>query len=181
MPALPRHIKLRHDPARNRWMLLAPERVLMPDPIALDILHPCDGQRSVAAIAAALAGQYAAPRERILTRRDKPATRPRGQRGDQSVSCRCRAWHANCNGSRAPLGLLAELTHRCPLQCPYCSNPLDLERARDELSTDAWCDVLAQAAELGVLQLHLSGGSRRCGAIWHRSLRRRRALAFTRT
>jgi pyrroloquinoline quinone biosynthesis protein D len=67
VPALPRYIKLRHDPARNRWMLLAPERVLMPDPIALDILHLCDGQRSVAAIAAALAGQYAAPRERILT------------------------------------------------------------------------------------------------------------------
>ncbi|HEU0061857.1 MAG TPA: radical SAM protein, partial [Hyphomicrobiaceae bacterium] len=58
----------------------------------------------------------------------------------------------------APLGLLAELTHRCPLQCPYCSNPLNLERAHDELSTEVWCEVLAQAAELGVLQLHLSGG-----------------------
>lgn len=66
LPALPRHIKLRHDPTRNRWMILAPERVLMPDPIALDILQLCDGQRSVAAIAAALAGQYAAPAERIL-------------------------------------------------------------------------------------------------------------------
>jgi pyrroloquinoline quinone biosynthesis protein D len=67
VPALPRQIKLRHDAARDRWMLLAPERVLMPDPIALDILQLCDGQRSVAAIAAALAGQYAAPQERILT------------------------------------------------------------------------------------------------------------------
>ena len=61
-------------------------------------------------------------------------------------------------GLGAPLGLLAELTHRCPLQCPYCSNPLNLERADGELSTELWCDVLAQAAELGVLQLHLSGG-----------------------
>jgi pyrroloquinoline quinone biosynthesis protein E len=59
---------------------------------------------------------------------------------------------------RAPIGLLAELTHRCPLQCPYCSNPLALERAADELPTQAWLDVLAQAADLGVLQLHLSGG-----------------------
>ena len=66
VPALPRHIKLRHDSARDRWMILAPERVLMPDPIALDILRLCDGQRSVAAIAAALAPQYAAPQERIL-------------------------------------------------------------------------------------------------------------------
>jgi len=57
-----------------------------------------------------------------------------------------------------PLGLLAELTHRCPLQCPYCSNPLVLERAGAELPTEVWLDVLEQAAALGVLQLHLSGG-----------------------
>jgi len=59
---------------------------------------------------------------------------------------------------RAPIGLLAELTHRCPLQCPYCSNPLALERAGAELPTDVWLDVLEQAGRLGVLQLHLSGG-----------------------
>jgi pyrroloquinoline quinone biosynthesis protein E len=58
----------------------------------------------------------------------------------------------------APVGLLAELTHRCPLQCPYCSNPLALERVAGELATEIWLDVLAQAADLGVLQLHLSGG-----------------------
>lgn len=57
-----------------------------------------------------------------------------------------------------PIGLLAELTHRCPLQCLYCSNPLELERATEELSTDIWLDVFRQAANLGVLQLHLSGG-----------------------
>lgn len=61
-------------------------------------------------------------------------------------------------GIKAPVGLLAELTHRCPLQCPYCSNPLALERVGNELPTEIWLDVLAQAAELGVLQLHLSGG-----------------------
>ncbi|RTL72281.1 MAG: pyrroloquinoline quinone biosynthesis protein PqqE [Hyphomicrobiales bacterium] len=57
-----------------------------------------------------------------------------------------------------PVGLLAELTHRCPLQCPYCSNPLELERAKDELPTDVWQRVFQDAADLGVLQLHLSGG-----------------------
>jgi pyrroloquinoline quinone biosynthesis protein E len=56
------------------------------------------------------------------------------------------------------MSLLLELTHRCPLQCPYCSNPLKLERAADELSTDEWASVLDQAATLGVLQAHLSGG-----------------------
>jgi pyrroloquinoline quinone biosynthesis protein E len=57
-----------------------------------------------------------------------------------------------------PLSLLLELTHRCPLQCPYCSNPLKLERAGDELATHVWENVLEQAATLGVLQVHFSGG-----------------------
>ena len=53
-----------------------------------------------------------------------------------------------------PMGMLLELTHRCPLQCPYCSNPLHLERAGNELPTAAWRAVLDQAAALGVLQAH---------------------------
>ena len=57
-----------------------------------------------------------------------------------------------------PYGLLAELTYACPLQCAYCSNPLELDAYRDELSTEDWQRVFAEAAELGVLQLHLSGG-----------------------
>ena len=60
--------------------------------------------------------------------------------------------------ARAPVGLLAELTHRCPLQCPYCSNPLELERVNAELTTAEWQDVMRQAGELGILQIHLSGG-----------------------
>ena len=57
-----------------------------------------------------------------------------------------------------PMALLAELTHRCPLQCPYCSNPLELERAAAELDTATWCRVFSEAAKLGVLQVHFSGG-----------------------
>src|SRR4051795_5779433 len=58
----------------------------------------------------------------------------------------------------APIGLLAELTHRCPLRCPYCSNPLEMDRRSAELDTDTWRRVLAEAAALGVLHVHLSGG-----------------------
>ena len=58
----------------------------------------------------------------------------------------------------APLALLAELSHRCPLQCPYCSNPLELERASGELDTATWKRVLDEAATLGVHQVHFSGG-----------------------
>ena len=57
-----------------------------------------------------------------------------------------------------PTTLLAEVTHRCPLHCPYCSNPLDLLRAESEIGTEDWKRVLTEARELGVLQLGLSGG-----------------------
>jgi len=57
-----------------------------------------------------------------------------------------------------PMAMLAELTHRCPLACPYCSNPIELKAASQELSTEEWIRVFNQAAEMGVLHLHLSGG-----------------------
>ena len=65
---------------------------------------------------------------------------------------------ATPNRAPRPLGLLAELTHRCPLGCPYCSNPLALEGRADELDTATWARVFKEAAALGVLQVHLSGG-----------------------
>ena len=58
----------------------------------------------------------------------------------------------------APLAILAELSHRCPLSCPYCSNPLDLERSSNELDTDTWKRVFDEAVEMGVHQVHFSGG-----------------------
>ena len=58
-----------------------------------------------------------------------------------------------------PLWLLAELTYRCPLQCPYCSNPLDFAKyTKQELSTDEWLRVLEQARAMGAAQLGFSGG-----------------------
>jgi pyrroloquinoline quinone biosynthesis protein E len=57
-----------------------------------------------------------------------------------------------------PTTLLAEITHRCPLHCPYCSNPIQMSRADEELKTEDWKRVFTQARELGVLQLGLSGG-----------------------
>jgi pyrroloquinoline quinone biosynthesis protein E len=62
------------------------------------------------------------------------------------------------NANTKPLGLLAELTYRCPLHCPYCSNPLNLSSYSDELTLDEWVRVFTEARTLGVLQLHLSGG-----------------------
>lgn len=58
----------------------------------------------------------------------------------------------------APIAMLAELTHRCPLSCPYCSNPVEMARQESELDTQTWARVFDEAARLGVLQLHISGG-----------------------
>ncbi len=57
-----------------------------------------------------------------------------------------------------PLWLLAELTYRCPLQCPYCSNPLDFAQQEKELTTQQWIEVFKQARQMGAVQLGFSGG-----------------------
>lgn len=64
---IPRHIKLRHDAGRGVWVILAPERVFSPDPIAVEVLKLCDGDTNVADIATRLASDYKAPRDVILT------------------------------------------------------------------------------------------------------------------
>jgi PqqA peptide cyclase len=61
-------------------------------------------------------------------------------------------------GSLKPFSLIAEITHRCPLHCLYCSNPLELKLANEELSTEDWKRVFVQAAEIGIVHVHLTGG-----------------------
>ncbi len=57
-----------------------------------------------------------------------------------------------------PLALIAEITHRCPLHCVYCSNPIELASAKAELPTNDWLRVFSEAAKLRVLHVHLTGG-----------------------
>lgn len=64
-PALPRHVKMRHDDSRGAWVILAPERVLMPDEIAVEILRRCDGEATVDSICTALAADFNAPEDEI--------------------------------------------------------------------------------------------------------------------
>jgi pyrroloquinoline quinone biosynthesis protein D len=66
-PILPRHAKLRFDETRQRWVILAPERVLAPDDIAVEVLQLCDGARNVDAVVDLLAAKYAADRAAIAT------------------------------------------------------------------------------------------------------------------
>ena len=126
--------------------MLAPERLIVPDEQAVEILQLVDGKASVAAIVDELAARYNAPREMIAKRRHRHAAglRRQGMPADDPY--------------RPPLALLAELTHRCPLQCPYCSNPVELERAASELTKRNGAACSHEAAALGVLQVHFSGG-----------------------
>ncbi|MBV8051440.1 MAG: pyrroloquinoline quinone biosynthesis protein PqqE [Acidobacteriaceae bacterium] len=60
--------------------------------------------------------------------------------------------------SAGPLALIAELTHRCPLHCVYCSNPVELKNAASELSTEQWFRIFEEAGQLGILHVHFTGG-----------------------
>jgi len=66
-PKLPRHARLKFDETRQVWVILAPERVLAPDEIAVEVLHLCDGVSSVAEMVDQLSDKYAAPRDAIAT------------------------------------------------------------------------------------------------------------------
>jgi len=66
-PVLPRHARLKFDATRQRWVILAPERVLAPDEIAVEVLRLCDGVRSVEQMIDQLAAKYAAERDAIAT------------------------------------------------------------------------------------------------------------------
>jgi pyrroloquinoline quinone biosynthesis protein D len=66
-PVMPPYIKMRHDAGRNRWLILAPERLFDPDEIAVAILKLCDGERTVGEIAGVMAKEYNAPAEEIET------------------------------------------------------------------------------------------------------------------
>jgi len=57
-----------------------------------------------------------------------------------------------------PLALIAEITHRCPLHCVYCSNPMQLTGTQSELSTEEWASVFQQSGKLGMLHAHFTGG-----------------------
>lgn len=165
---LGRQVHLRQDPLRGKWVVLAPEKVFWPDDISVDILGRCDGSRSVGQIIEELAKDYSAPRDviapdvleflqdwcdrQLVTADPVPPARAAipVREAQETVD--------GISAVGAPLGLLAEFTHRCPLQCGYCSNPLELLKADRELDLETWLDTFRQAARLGVLQAHLSGG-----------------------
>ena len=167
-PRLSRKARVQPDPRDGRPVLLSPERGLRLGDTAAAIVALCDGTREVDAIIDELTSRYGAPRDVIA--RDVEALLD-----DLHARALLEDWHGRVPArkapdplsvssspcetlSPAPYTLVAELTHRCPLACPYCSNPKALVRGPEELSTELWLRVIDEAADLGVMQLHLTGG-----------------------
>jgi len=165
-PAFGNGVRLVHDEARGQDALLYPEGVLLLNETAGAVLRRCDGTRAVDQIAADLASEYAgasvtdvlALLDGLEARHLITAGRPGSDPPPPAAAPRVAPAAPGERPDPVPLGLLAELTYRCPLRCPYCSNPENLAAYRGELTTEQWCRVLDEARELGVLQVHLSGG-----------------------
>jgi pyrroloquinoline quinone biosynthesis protein E len=187
-PRLSRGVRMRPDPRDGTPVLLSPERGLRLSATAAAILELCDGEREVEAIALELATRYGAllPADRARIERDvlRLLTEMRGRGlvegvpsgaavespsgaavespSGAAVESPSGAASESPSGAATPVSapytLVAELTHRCALACPYCSNPRSLVRGDGELTTDEWLRVVDDAAALGVMQIHLSGG-----------------------
>jgi pyrroloquinoline quinone biosynthesis protein E len=175
-PRLPIGVRLTYDHVRGQMALLHPEGVALLNATAGATIALLDGSTSVAGITATLADRFRGVRHeeicnllgRLIDARlvevgppgatsPPPASEAAADALGQA-ELTPRAAGQTGRDMTAPLGLLAELTHRCPLHCPYCSNPTQLTAPAKELPTSIWLDVFGQARRLGVLQIHLSGG-----------------------
>jgi pyrroloquinoline quinone biosynthesis protein E len=171
-PGLAVGVRRRIDPITGQLLLVFPEAVVELKGPGPAIISLCDGRRTFGQIVAALAEKYNAPlailredvarylhrlRDRILIEVDAARINPAAS----EFNIPSPAPHPSASSSSSlarPLGLVAELTYRCPLHCPYCSNPTQYPTGRGELTTDAWRRVLHEAAGLGVLHALFSGG-----------------------
>lgn len=152
---LARFVRLR--PRGEQLLLLFPDGAFAVDRPGAAIVQLLDGTRTVAEIAHELAARYDAAPAHIET--DVRALLARlGRRGLLEAgpgTPRCVEPPAASGG---PDTLIAELTYRCAYRCAYCSNPDSWKMHRSELQVDHWKRVLDQSAELGVVQVHFTGG-----------------------
>lgn len=177
-PRLAARTRLQVDRATSKPILLFPEGVLALNASGAAIAELCDG-RTTAEIVDNLAQRFGSAVEsdvygflaRLAERGLLDLTTPNGRgREKPTQPAPSQAMSATLAGATPfllrggegrryrPLGLLAELTYKCPLHCPYCSNPTTYPTGRPELSTDEWRQVLAEASEVGVLHVLFSGG-----------------------
>jgi pyrroloquinoline quinone biosynthesis protein E len=171
-PRLASKARLVRDRTSGREMLLYPERGLALNAVAAAVTRRLDGARTVATIAAQVAAELVdAPADTVegdvlafleeLSKRALIETgggAPRDFGTDMGAAPPSPGALPAGARDEQPYTLIAELTYRCPLRCPYCSNPMELAAAASELSTEEWLRVFSEAAELGVMAVHLTGG-----------------------
>lgn len=157
-PGLAAGVRLVHDPVRDAGALLYPEGALLLDGPAADVVLACDGRRDLGGVVAELALTYDDLCADDVTRLVGELTSRRLLVDAGRPACRQDCAGVLADGETLPIGMVAELTYRCPLRCGYCSNPLQIDPVREELTTAEWVAVLDQARALGVLQVHFSGG-----------------------
>jgi pyrroloquinoline quinone biosynthesis protein E len=170
-PRLASKVRLVKDRISGESILLYPESMLALNATAAAIVNLSDGRRTIAEIVAELGKRYAVAPEvlrsdvqEFLSRMRKCGLLRLGPNGKRERAVDLHEQPLpHGRGSVSPtkaraLGLLAEVTYRCPLHCPYCSNPTKFSQGQGELTTADWERVLGEAGELGVLHVHLSGG-----------------------
>ena len=163
-------LRLQFEPVQDSWVLLYPEGMVHLAPPTAEILKRIDGATSVDDIIAdlKLAFNGADLDDDVLNflrdAQDKGWVVSAGNHPEMAAR-RIVEKPADPlpvtpvpEGVTRPHWLLAELTYRCPLQCPYCSNPVEIARYQNELSTDEWKKVMREARAMGAVQLGFSGG-----------------------
>jgi pyrroloquinoline quinone biosynthesis protein E len=156
----------RWDGARGRAVLVVPEGVVALSDTAWEVVRRCDGRREVNNLLDDLQRAYPGAPRAVLDEDVRALLghlRARrflvwdGDAPGAAVALDAPATAASA-GASLPEALLCELTYRCPLRCGYCSNPARWWDYPDAMSSDDWCRLFDQAAALGVLHAHLSGG-----------------------
>jgi len=173
-PRLAPGVRMRIDRLTGRPLLLFPEAVVELSGSGSAIAQLCDGRRLLSEIIEILAQQFRAPpavlradvtrylcrlRERMLVQfDDTAASEPTSPRISVPIVSPVASESALVQGLPRPMGLIAEVSYRCPLHCPYCSNPTAVSLGGVELTTEQWRRVVREAAGIGVLHALFSGG-----------------------
>jgi pyrroloquinoline quinone biosynthesis protein E len=165
-PRLASKARLVRDRTSGREVLLYPERGLSLNATAAAVCRRLSGTRTVAMLATEVAALFVeapagAVEADVLAFLEELWARGLLEVGEGPTRAEDPSAPLHAGGVTAeehPYTLIAELTYRCPLRCPYCSNPMELAAEAGELSTAEWCRVFGEAAALGVMAVHLTGG-----------------------
>jgi len=144
--------RLQWEEAQQKDVILYPEGMVELNQSSAEILKLCDGTRNLAQLISELEQKF---NTSGLTNDITASLRSLYKMAGLTKTNPTTALRA---GITPPRWLLAELTYACPLQCPYCANPIDYAKYQSELSTEDWKRVLTQARKMGAVQLGFSGG-----------------------